>query len=32
MIVTEISAIDYELEGDADGETLEGALELLFTF
>ena len=32
MLVTEISAIDYEFAGDADGETLEGALELLFTF
>ncbi|MEE2988630.1 MAG: hypothetical protein VX372_03575 [Verrucomicrobiota bacterium] len=32
MLVTEISAIDYEFEGGADGETLEGALELLFTF
>ena len=32
MLVAEISAIDYEFEGGADGETLEGALELLFTF
>ena len=32
MLVTEISAIDYEFAGGADGETLEGALELLFTF
>ena len=32
MLVAEISAIDYELEAGADGETLEGALELLFTF
>jgi hypothetical protein len=32
MLVAEISVIDYEYEGGADGETLEGALELLFTF
>ena len=32
MLVAEISAIDYEFEGGAGGETLEGALELLFTF
>ena len=32
MLVTEISAIDYEFAGGADGKTLEGALELLFTF
>ena len=32
MLVAEISAIDYEFEGGANGETLEGALELLFTF
>ena len=32
MLVTEISAIDYEFAGGANGETLEGALELLFTF
>ncbi|RCL34466.1 MAG: hypothetical protein DBX01_03915 [Puniceicoccaceae bacterium] len=32
LLVAEISAVDYEFEGGADGETLEGALELLFTF
>ena len=32
MLVTEISAIDYEFAGGDNGETLEGALELLFTF
>ena len=32
MLVTEVSAIDYEFESGADGETLEVALELLFTF
>jgi hypothetical protein len=32
MLVAEISAIDYEFEGGANGETVEGALELLFTF
>ena len=32
MLVTEISAIDCEFAGGADGNTLEGALELLFTF
>ena len=32
LLVAEISAIDCEFEGGADGETLEGALELLFTF
>ncbi|MEC7281605.1 MAG: hypothetical protein VXU50_06030, partial [Verrucomicrobiota bacterium] len=32
MLVTEISAIDYEFADGADGETLEGALELLFRF
>ena len=32
MLVAEISVIDYKFEGGADGETLEGALELLFTF
>jgi hypothetical protein len=32
MLVTEISAIDYDFAGGADGETLEVALELLFTF
>ena len=32
LLVAEISAVDCEFEGGADGETLEGALELLFTF
>jgi hypothetical protein len=32
LLVAEISAVNYEFEGGADGEALEVALELLFTF
>jgi hypothetical protein len=32
MLVSEISAVGYEFDGGADGETLECALELLITF
>lgn len=32
LLVTELSAADYEFEGGLEGDTLEAAVELLFTF
>ena len=32
LLVAEVSAVEYEFEAGGDGETLEGALSLLFTF
>ena len=32
LLVTELSTVDYDYDTDVSGDTLEGAVELLFTF